>query len=202
MGSNPFVFSGKYICNPHELHPNHAAHPSHVGPPPPAQRRLQTVQSCARKYAATSPASASPAAVAATAWAAVVADSVREVVAPLPEVTDLEVLEVLPRCCATRGPTVWDSAGICTSVPAALRSLTLRYLQPSLHDRPSAKPTNAHPGRLCSRGASARDAFEPAGFARPIGAGGCLAERRAAGLIDTVRLWVTAMRDDMSPRRE
>ena len=167
MGSNPFVFSGKYICNPHELHPNHAAHPSHVGPPPPAQRRLQTVQSCVRKYAATSPASASPAAVAATAWAAVVADSVHDVVAPL---------------------------------PAALRSLTLRYLQPSLHDRPSAKPTNAHPGRLCSRGA--RDAFEPAGFARPIGAGGCLAERRAAGLIDTVRLWVTAMRDDISPRRE
>jgi len=33
-------------------------------------------------------------------------------------------------------------------------------------------------------------------------AGGCLAERRAAGLIDTVRLWVTAMRDDISPRRE
>ena len=36
----------------------------------------QTVQSCVRKYAATSPASASPAAVAATAWAAVLADSV------------------------------------------------------------------------------------------------------------------------------
>ena len=98
-----------------------------------------------------------------------------------------------------RGPPLWPTPCM-TSLPPCLRSLTLRYLQPSLHDRPSAKPTNAHPGRLCSRGA--RDAFEPAGFARPIGAGGCLAERRAAGLIDTVRLWVTAMRDDMSPRRE
>ena len=92
---------------------------------------------------------------------------------PLPEVTDVTDLEVLATF-TTCGPTVWDSA----------------------------KPTNAHPGCLCSRGASARDAFEPAGFARPVGAGGCLAERRAAGLIDTVRLWVTAMRDDMSPRHE